>query len=131
MEQAHTPITKVRAMTKRSFLRRLSILPPSALFMACASDANSQSASQTAADTPQPPLVFIREGDFEQNNIRMTACPAAVLSQRHPDIQYSIDLVSPDYTVSAAPKDDKTALLWRVVVKSTGPTSSHAALHAA
>jgi len=47
MEQAHTQITKVRAVTKPNFPRRLSMLPLSALFMVCASDANSQAAPQT------------------------------------------------------------------------------------
>jgi hypothetical protein len=112
-------------------MSRMSMLPLSALLMVCAGDAKAQAAPQNATDASQPPLPLMREGDFEQSDIRMVSCPAALLSKQHPEIQYSIELGETHHAVSAAPKDDKTALLWRVVVTGTGPASSHVELHAA
>jgi hypothetical protein len=69
-----------------------------------------------------------RERDFNQTDINMTACPAAILSQRHEELQFVIGMTDGHFSLSGARSKDSSSVIWLVVAKSTGPKSSHVEL---
>jgi hypothetical protein len=59
----------------------------------------------------------------------MTACPAAILSQRHAELQFVIGITDGHFSLSGARSKDSSSVIWLVVAKNTGPKSSHVELH--
>jgi hypothetical protein len=53
-----------------------------------------------------------RERDFNQTDINMTACPAAILSQRHEELQFVIGMTDGHFSLSGARSKDSSSVIW-------------------
>jgi hypothetical protein len=75
-----------------------------------------------AADTG-----IYRDGDFNQTDNKMTACPAAILAKRHAELRFVVGQTGGNFVLAGL--RDSSSVIWLVVAKRTGPKSSHVELH--
>jgi hypothetical protein len=85
-----------------------------------------------AQESPEPPLSLKQEADFDLpafwmfaclfNHMKFTVARARIMKESRGK--------PGTYTLSIAPEDDETAVLWRLVVTAKGENVSHVSLHA-
>jgi hypothetical protein len=74
-------------------------------------------------------LDVYRSGDFDRTSGGMASCVGLALFRDHPQIPYFIQELPDGVTLALRWSPTTDDMIWKMIGKTTGPTSSHVELH--